>query len=268
MRRPSGAPLPPLTPHPPPQSQPEALAATRTRKRTRPPPNSSLDPPIRSRRTAALLHSGSVSIYLGAARLLERILARAPIGDPSLLAELQRAVPPFWAAAARDEAAAGEAAESETAVVVASGEAEAVAFPGVQGLLLRGLARPEARAACLRLMRHSATARAPQRLLEHERTRLITATAALVRWLCASFAQPAEAPPREAAAATAAGGGGGGGRVTACWPFEPTGARSEEELALAAPTALSVARALAASCLTLEGPVPRYAPCHAYARAS
>ena len=211
-----------------------------------------------------------MSIYLGAARLLERILARAPIGDPSLLAELQRAAPPFWAAAARDEAAAGEAAESETAVVVASGEAEAeaVAFPGVQGLLLRGLARPEARAACLRLMRHSATARAPQRLLEHERTRLITATAALVRWLCASFARPAEAPPREAAAATAAGGGGGGGRVTACWPFEPTGARSEEELALAAPTALSVARALAASCLTLEGPVPRYAPCHAYARAS
>lgn len=209
-----------------------------------------------------------MSIYLGAARLLERILARAPIGDPSLLAELQRAAPPFWAAAARDEAAADEAAaEGETAVVVASGEAEAAAFPGVQGLLLRGLARPEARAACLRLMRRSATARAPQRLLEHERTRLITATAALVRWLCASFARPAETPPREAAAATAADGGGGGGRVTACWPFEPTGAMSEEELALAAPTALSVARALAASCLTFEGPVPRYAPCHTYAYA-
>ena len=39
-------------------------------------------PLVRSRRTAALLHSDSVSIYLGAARLLERILARAPLGDP------------------------------------------------------------------------------------------------------------------------------------------------------------------------------------------
>ena len=62
-----------------------------------------------------------MSIYLGAARLLERILARAPIGDPSLLVELQRAAPPFWAAAARDEAAADEAAaEGKTAVVVVS----------------------------------------------------------------------------------------------------------------------------------------------------
>ena len=40
------------------------------------------EPLVRSRRTAALLHSDSVSIYLGAARLLERILARAPMGDP------------------------------------------------------------------------------------------------------------------------------------------------------------------------------------------
>ena len=110
--------------------------------------------------------------------------------------------------------------------------------------MLRGLARPEARAACLRLMRRAATAREPQRLLEHERTRLITATAALVRWLCASFARPAETPPREAAADVAAGGGGGGGRLTACWPFEPTGATSEEELALGAPSALSVARSV------------------------
>jgi hypothetical protein len=142
-------------------------------------------------RALLLMQSDCVALYHDAAALLEKLLTICPLDAQELRRTLPGAAPPCWAATGSAKAAVSTAS-----------------FPGVQPLLLPGLSRAQTREVAIGVQCHLASiSHEPNALVESERTRIISAVAALLPWLCETYKASGQSKGASGGASTAAAAG-------------------------------------------------------------